>query len=97
MLGLRTQESDEFMRFFKLVQKEAGKLNAVFFADFGQCGDLIFEDMELDRLFGWLIPEERADDFNKEFVSSKVNEKWDVFCMWVIPEIIDGQLKIKFE
>lgn len=30
MLGLRTQESDEFMRFFKLVQKEAGKLNAVF-------------------------------------------------------------------
>ena len=53
--------------------------------------------MELDRLFGWLIPEERADDFNKEFVSSKVNDKWDVFCAWVIPDVVDGQLNIKFE
>lgn len=31
MLGLRTQENNEFIKFFKLVQDEAKKSNKVFF------------------------------------------------------------------
>lgn len=30
MLGLRTQENNEFIKFFELVQAEANKLNKVF-------------------------------------------------------------------
>lgn len=97
MLGLRTQENSKFLEFFKLVQIEAKKLNSYFFVDFGQCDDTYFEDMEIDRLFGWLIPEKYIDTFNKEFTKSKVNEKWDMYCSWVIPEITDNKLNIKFE
>ena len=56
MQGLRTQENNEFIKFFKLVQDEVKKLNKVFFLDFGQCNDILFSGMEVDSLFGWLIP-----------------------------------------
>lgn len=59
MLGLRTQENNEFIKFFELVQAEANKLNKVFFLDFGQCEDVQFNGMEVDSLYGWLIPKKK--------------------------------------
>ena len=97
MLGLRTKDNDRFIKYFNLVQSEAQKLNCCFFIDFGQCDDIQFKDMEVDRLFGWLIPRKHIDAFNKEYIQSKVNEKWDKYCSWVIPEIIDDKLYINFE
>ena len=47
MLGLRTQENNKFINFFKLVQDEASKANKVFFLDFGECEDIDFMDMEV--------------------------------------------------
>lgn len=97
MLGLRTQESDEFINFFTIVQSEANKMGNVFFMDFGQCDDIDFEDIEIDRLFGWLIPENENKTFEKLFINDKVSEKWDKYCTWVTPEIVDGKLKIRFD
>lgn len=53
--------------------------------------------METDRLFGWLIPKEYIDAFNKDFKNSKVDEKWNKYCSWAIPEVIDNKLTVKFE
>lgn len=97
MLGLRTQESDKFINFFSIVQSEANKMGKVFFMDFGQCDDIAFEDMEIDRLFGWLVPENENKIFEKLFITDKVSEKWDKYCTWVTPEIVDGKLKIRFD
>ena len=97
MLGLRTQENSEFIKFFKLVQDEAKKLNKVFFLDFGQCDDIEFKGMEVDSLFGWLIPDEDVEKFNTEFIKKSNLSKWDEYFTWAIPRIIDNKLNIVFE
>lgn len=97
MLGLRTKDNDRFIKYFNLVQLEALKLSCCFFIDFGQCDDIQFKDMEVDTLFGWLIPIEYVSEFNEEFVKFKINEKWHKYCTWVTPEIVDDKLYINFE
>lgn len=97
MQGLRTRENEKFMRFFELVQKEAEKLGKVFFLDFGQCDDIQFKDMEVDTLFGWLIPKENANDFEKVFLNGEILKPWDQYCSWVIPEIVGENIDIQFE
>ncbi|UHR03308.1 hypothetical protein LV469_03170 [Peptoniphilus sp. GNH] len=97
MLGLRTQENNEFIKFFESVQDEANKLNKVFFLDFGQCEDISFNGMEVDSLYGWLIPKEEVETFNKEFIDKSNLSKWDDYCAWAIPSIANGKLNIVFE
>ncbi len=97
MQGLRTQESIKFLEFFECVQKEAENLGKVFFLDFGQCDGTTFQGMETDRLFGWLVPKEKAEEFNRLFLNDNIAEEWDAFGAWVIPEITDGKLTIKFQ
>lgn len=82
MLGLRTEENNEFLNFFKLVQNEAQKQNAVFFMECG-CGDVLSEEnIECEDCQGWLIPVEKAEEFNKLFLAENVDEKWDEFEAW---------------
>ena len=97
MLGLRTQENNEFIKFFKLVQDEAKKLNKVFFLDFGQCYDILFSGMKVDSLFGWLTPNEKVEEFNSKFMKETNLSKWDKYCAWAIPDIRDDKLNIVFE
>lgn len=97
MQGLRTQENVEFLNFFGCVQKEAEKLSKVFFLDFGQCDGTAFQGMETDRLFGWLVPTEKAEEFNRLFLNDNIAKEWDAFGAWAIPEITDGKLTIKFQ
>lgn len=81
MQGLRTQEGDKFERFFALVQKEALKQNCVFFLDSGE-GHLFENDtMEYSDLRGWLVPSEKAEEFEKEYLKGGDPEGWyDYFC-----------------
>lgn len=97
MLGLRTKENNSFKKFFEKVQDKASSLDSVFFLDFGECQDLQVNNMEVDTLFGWLIPNDKVSLFEKEFLSSrKIDDSWDDFCIWVIPEIKDKDVQIKF-
>lgn len=97
MLGLRTKEDKKFIGFFKLVQKEAERNGFVFFLDFGECNDIPFNDMIIDELFGWKIPAEKAEEFEKVFNSRENTLKWDKYCSWVIPKINNDNLIINFE
>ena len=49
MIGLRTKEDEKFIRYFKIVQKEAEKNGFVFFLDFGECNDIKYNDMIIDE------------------------------------------------
>lgn len=80
-----------------MVQYEASKSNKVFFLDFGEYEDVYFNDMEVDSLFGWLIPKEKVDKFKGKFEKEKDLSNWDKYCVWVIPEIKENKLIIVFE
>ena len=51
--------------------------------DFGQSDDIAFKGMELDCLFGWLIPNDIADNFESLYLRRKVDDSLDEFCVWV--------------
>ena len=83
MVGLRTWEGEKFERFFALVQKEALKQDCVFFADYADGHSFDNEFMEGEDTAGWLIPLEKADEFEKEFKASGNGPKgWDEFFCW---------------
>ena len=100
MLGLRTEDSKEFLKFFEFVQECANKRDCVFFLDFGECKDISFKDMIIDDLFGWLIPKNKVYEFNKKYlnwsIGDKDDNKWDKYLVWCIPEIENNNLKINF-
>lgn len=53
--------------------------------------------MEVDSLFGWLIPNEKVEEFNSKFMKKTNLSKFDEYCAWVIPNIRDNKLNIVFE
>ena len=84
MRGLRTQEGEKFERFFELVQKEALKYGGVFFLDSGEGHDFDNGFMEGENISGWLIPLEKADNFEKEYLKNYNDlEDWEEYFCWV--------------
>ena len=68
MVGLRTCEGEKFERFF---------------ADCGGGHDFSNEFMEGENTSGWLIPLEKADEFEKEFKKDWDGPKgWDEYFCW---------------
>lgn len=97
MLGLRTQETDKFNRFFALIQKEAEKQNSIFFADAGDGNDFETPTMEGEEMMGWLIPKEKAIEFEPLWKKSKVDDSWTDFFTWAVWSRNGDTITIKFE
>lgn len=53
--------------------------------------------MEGEELMGWLVPEEKADEFKNIFENSeKIPDEWDDFYCWALWED-KGSIKIHFD
>lgn len=84
MREFRTQESKKFEKFFNIVRSEADKQNSIFFCDCGEGREFFTNDMEGEDLFGWLIPKEKADEFEIEWKTNKVTKRWNDFVRFAI-------------
>jgi hypothetical protein len=96
MKGLRTQETDKFNKFFSIVQDTAKKEGCVFFLDAGDGRDFTTDTLEGEDLMGWLIPNDKLSDFEKEWETGDVSDDWSDFYVWAIWENADNPT-IKFE
>ena len=98
MQGLRTQEGKKFDEFFSLVQEEAKKRNSVFFCDCGQ-GDVFENDsIECEDLCGWLIPNNKVDEFEPHFIkNSEKQHDFDDFYCFVDFKVEGDSVKIIIE
>lgn len=99
MRGLKTQEGAKFNRFFRLIQDEARKHNAVFFAFAGEGREIFLPDIECDDMSGWLIPMEKADEFEKEWNvdnSGSHLEKWSDYFTWAEWSEQNGVISVQF-
>ncbi len=97
MRGLRTNESEKFLKYFSIVQAAACELGKIFFFDTGEGHDIITNELEGEYLSGWLIPIEKASEFEKLWESWNVdgNEAWDqyyCFAEWTN----NGDIHIEF-
>lgn len=97
MQGLRTQESAKFNKFFELIQTEAKRKNSVFFADAGDGNDFETPTMEGENMMGWLIPADKAPEFEPLWASSKVDDTWTDFFKWAVWSGTGDNITIKFE
>lgn len=97
MRGLKTQESGKFQNFFALIQEEANKQHAIFFADAGDGHDLVTQGMECEDMMGWLIPFTLSAVFERLWKEDKVDDRWSDYYTWAVWYIDEGTVKIKFE
>lgn len=67
-LGLRTQEPQKVINSHQLIQEAAQKSNKVFFEEAGDGHELITDDLWLEDVWGWLIPESKVKEFNELFL-----------------------------
>ncbi len=96
MLGLRTQESSKFNNFFSIVQNAAQNQGCVFFADAGDGRDFETDFLEGEDISGWLIPNEKADEFTPLWEAGDVPDDWSEFFGFAIWEN-ENNPSIKFE
>ena len=96
MRGLRTQESEKFNKFFSLIQSEAEKKGAVFFADAGDGREFETPDIEGEDMMGWLIPNEKTGEFEPLWETSDVDDSWTDFFLWAVWANDNGKIKIQF-
>lgn len=96
MQGLRTQENSDFIRFFEMVQNEAHKHKSVFFLDCEEGDDGIVGNTQVCRLSGWLIPQNRASEFESVWKKEMEDDTWADFFCFVDWKDEDG-LKITFD
>ena len=62
-----TVKNEKFAKYFAIVDQKAKERNCIFF---------ISED-----LWGWLIPEDRADEFEKLWAEDKESDDWIDFFL----------------
>ena len=80
--GLRTQENNKFLNFWKIVQEEASKHNSVFFLDSGEGNEIETLEINAEDLSGWLIPKNQVDEFDslfKSFNKESISKRFDNF------------------
>lgn len=91
IIGLRTQEPFDFLKFFACVQERASQDGNVFFLDVVQGNDRFWKEMHISELSGWLIPSDKATAFENDF--SSYNEwkdgMWNDFYTWLEWDIED--------
>lgn len=97
MKGLRSQESDKFNSYFSLIQAEAEKQAMVFFADAGDGRDFETETMEGEDMMGWLIPKEKADEFEPMWKASEVDDSWSDYYLWAVWKKNGDGISAQFE
>ena len=96
MRGLRTQEGSKFEKFFEIVQKTAEKHGFVFFLDSGDGHDIVTDEFEGENLQGWIIPKEKANEFETQFNKFSNSEEWDDFYGFAVWYEEEGKIKILF-
>ncbi len=80
---------------FNLKLKNQGK---VFFLECEDGHDASFEDMDVAELTGWLVPEDKASEFEAIWLAWKEDDDWIDFYRSVVWERSQfGEIKVIFE
>lgn len=96
--GLRTQENDKFLNFWKIVQSEAEKQNSVFFLDCGDGNEMTTDEFNAEDLFGWLVPNNKVSNFEAlfdNFLDEDINDMFDDCYKSVTWNFNNGTLSVK--
>ena len=74
-----TVKNEKFAKYFAIVDQKARDRNYIFFISEADGREFYGDDIEGDDLWGWLIPNDRADEFEKLWAADKENDDWIEF------------------
>lgn len=97
MRGLQGWSDAKFDKFFELVQEEAAKSDSIFFVFAGEGNDFETEQISMEDLSGWLIPNNMADAFERDWLEDKFSDKmqqWEDYFAWVEWAIVGGKVVV---
>ena len=89
-----------FVSFFRIVQDAAARAGGVFFLWSGEGHELIDDELDGEDLSGWLVPFERADEFELKWLARpcQIGDDFDddaAFARW--SKDSSGNIAIDFE
>lgn len=96
MVGLRTQESTEFEKFFELVQAKANEEECTYFLDSEDGNEATIQNMELCDLWGWKIPKDKIEEFKPIWENDEVDDDWIDYFVAVEWQVINKKIEIDF-
>lgn len=98
MKGLKTQESNKFIEFMKIIQNEALKQDKTFFLDSGLGNEFETDKIEGEELQGWLIQNKDIEAFEKEWRNDEVNDDtWGEFFCFVRWSKQSNKIEVDFD
>ena len=80
-----------------MIQSAAEAKGAVFFADAGDGNDFETPTLEGENMMGWLIPTDKANEFEPMWEQSDVSDEWSDFFVWAVWKRDGDKIKIEFE
>lgn len=83
MLGLRSQEESKFIPFFEIIQRAANIKKSTFFLDCGEGHSLWDDNIICTDCSGWLIPNDKVEEFRTEYENFLALDKWEKYVAWV--------------
>ena len=99
MRGLWKQDDPKFNTFFTLLQEVADTKGIVFFSQGGDGREIETDNIKGEDLMGWLIPKEKADEFEplwNEHHNSTDMGVWDDFFGFAEWKIVNNNLDFDF-
>lgn len=96
MLGIKTQESSNFIKFFEIVQNTAKHEDKVFFLECEDGNSADVNDMDVCDLQGWLIPKDNVEQFESVWKADEVDDEWSDFFVFAVWEKEDDGIIVKF-
>ena len=103
MQGLRDKndlEDLDFQKFFTIVQKQANSKNSVFFLECEEGHERNVDGIDCMNFTGWLIPKDKAEIFEKKFLSYSNDvgdDEWLVYSTGTTWQNQNGEIKISFQ
>ena len=69
----------------------------MFFADAGDGNDFETPTLEGEDMMGWLVPTDKANEFEQIWKKSNVGDEWSDFFVWAVWKRDGDKIEIKFE
>ena len=97
MQGLRTCESESFIKYFEIVQDKARTEGCIYYLESEDGRDAFINDMEVCDLWGWLVPFDKCSEIEKIWKEHKESDEWiDYFVSAEWVQASDGLIYVNF-
>jgi len=85
------------LKFWDIIQQKAKEQHKTFFLDCGEGNEFENQEIECENLSGWLIPDDKLEEFQKVFTTNTISDEWEDTVAFVSWSFKEGNIMVEFE